>query len=281
MEKETKLNRRRNRLSPTLERRLEFVELLAYFNGTVSRDEIMNRFSISAASATNTLSEYSQIAPRNLSYNVRLKCYEISRSFKPVFNLRMLMERIPVYTLPLLHNMADDVVERVAIISRAIQQTRSLRIEYSSVSSGRNPREIVPVAFADNLLRWHLRAYDRRRKKYADFVLSRILEVDPLEGDTIEEFEHPKNDKQWHTFIDLEIAAHPHNIADAESFAPGLHSRGVRIRAATAGYFLLLWNVDCSLGADLRGGEYQYVLKNVAEISQVADLALAPGYVPS
>lgn len=279
MEKEKKLNRRRNRLSPALERRLEFVELLAYFNGTVSRDEIMNRFGISAASATNTLSKYSQIAPDNLSYNVRLKCYEISRSFKPVFNLRMLMERIPVYTLPLLHNVADDdVIERVAVISRAIQRTQSLTIEYSSASSGRNSRQIVPVAFADNLLRWHLRAYDRRRGRYADFVLSRILEVQPIEDDTIEDYEHPGNDKQWHSFIELKIATHPYNLADAESFAAGVRSHSVRIRAAAAGYFLQLWNVDCSSGADLRGSEYQYVLTNVAEISRVADLKLAPGH---
>ena len=273
------MERRQNRLPAAQEERLEFVELLVYFHGTISRDDIMNRFSISPASATNTLSKYSQIAPNNLSYNVRLKCYEISRSFKPVFNVRMLMERIPVYTMPQLHNVAnDDIIERVAIISRAIQQTQSLTIAYSSASSGRSLRQIVPVAFADNLLRWHLRAYDRRQERYSDFVLRRILDAQPIEGDTIKEHEHPSNDKQWHSFIDLRIAAHPHNVADAQSFAGGIHSHGVRIRAAMTGYFLQLWNVDCSADADLRGKEYQYVLTNVAEISQVADLRLAPGH---
>ena len=180
------MERRQSRLPAAQEERLEFVELLVYFHGTISRDDIMNRFSISPASATNTLSKYSQIAPNNLSYNVRLKCYEISRSFKPVFNVRMLMERIPVYTMPQLHNVAnDDIIERVAIISRAIQQTQSLTIAYSSASSGRSLRQIVPVAFADNLLRWHLRAYDRRQERYSDFVLRRILDAQPIEGDTI------------------------------------------------------------------------------------------------
>ena len=273
------MERRQNRLPASQEERLEFVELLVYFHGTISRDDIMNRFSISAASATNTLSKYSQIAPNNLSYNLRLKCYEISRSFKPVFNVRMLMERIPVYTMPQLHNVAnDDIIERVAIISRAIQQTQSLTIAYSSASSGRSLRQIVPVAFADNLLRWHLRAYDRRQERYSDFVLRRILDAQPIEGDTIKEHEHPSNDKQWHSFIDLTIAAHPHNLADAQSFAGGIHSNGVRIRAAMTGYFLQLWNVDCSVDAALRGKQYQYVLTNVAEISQVADLRLAPGH---
>ncbi len=273
------MKERQKKLPVAQKERLEFVELLAYFNGTVSRDEIMNRFGISAASATNILSKYSQMAPENLSYNVRLKRYEIGKSFKSVFNIRMLMERIPVYTMPQLHKPADnDVIERIALISRAIQRTQSLIITYASASSGRSSRQIVPVAFADNRLRWHLRAYDRKRERYIDFVFRRILEVSPIEGDTIQEHEHPDNDKQWHSFIDLRIKAHPHNLADAQAFTIGTDSHSVRIRAAMAGYFLQLWNVDCSPDASLKGKEYQYVLTNVAEVAEVANLELAPGH---
>ena len=273
------MKERQKKLPAAQKERLEFVELLAYFNGTVSRDEIMNRFGISAASATNVLSQYSQMAPENLSYNVRLKRYEIGKSFKPIFNVRVLMERIPVYTMPQLHKPADnDVIERIALISRAIQRTQSLTITYASASSGRSSRQIVPVAFADNRLRWHLRAYDRKRERYADFVFRRILEVNPIEDDTIQEHEHPKNDEQWYSFIDLRIKAHPHNLADAQVFSMGTDIHSVRIRAAMAGYFLQLWNVDCSPDANLKGQEYQYVLANVAEVAKVADLGLAPGY---
>ena len=58
----------------------------------------------------------------------------------------------------------------------------------------------------------------------------------------------------------------------------GTDIHSVRIRAAMAGYFLQLWNVDCSLDVSLEGKEYQYVLANVAEVAKVADLGLAPGY---
>lgn len=273
------MKERQKKLPVAQKERLEFVELLAYFHGTVSRDEIMNRFGISAASATNVLSQYSQMAPENLSYNVRLKRYEIGKSFKPVFNVRVLMERIPVYTMPQLHKPADnDVIERIALISRAIQRTQSLTITYASASSGKSSRQIVPVAFADNRLRWHLRAYDRKRERYADFVFRRILEVSTIEGDTIQDHEHPKNDKQWHSFIDLRIKVHPHNLADVQAFSMGTDTHSVRIRAAMAGYFLQLWNVDCSPDARLKGKEYQYVLANVADVAKVADLELAPGY---
>lgn len=259
--------------------KLKFVEHIAYFHGAVKREDIINRFGISKASATNVLSVYNKMAPGNLNYNIRLKHYEISRSFKPFFNVRMLIERIPVYTMPKLYKPADDdAIGRIALISRAIQRTQSLTITYSSASSGIGTRQIIPVAFADNLLRWHLRAYDRKRTKYLDFVLGRIQEACPIEDDSIKDHEHPKNDLQWHSFIELQIKAHPHNLVDTGSFDMGNEIHSVRMRAAMAGYFLILWNVDCSPDARLRGKEYQYVLANMKEISEVADLGLAPGY---
>ena len=259
--------------------KLQFVEHLVYFHGAVNREDIINRFGVSKASATNILSVYNQMAPGNLSYNIHLKCYEISESFRPVFNVRILIERIPVYTMPKLHKSGDDgAIEKIALISRAIQRTQSLTITYSSAASGISTRQIIPVAFADNLLRWHLRAYDRKREKYVDFVFGRIQEVHPIEGDSIGAHEHPKSDTQWHSLIELKIKAHPHNLVDTRSFDMGNKIHGVRIRAAMAGYFLKLWNVDCSRDASLRGKEYQYVLANMMEVSEVADLELAPGY---
>ena len=154
-----------------------------------------------------------------------------------------------------------------------------MMIAYTSAAGGSNSRQIIPVAFADNLLRWHLRAYDRKRQKFVDFVLARIGRVRLIEHDGIEHHEHPDNDKQWHSFVDLKIKAHPHNLVDADSFDMGKNIRCVRIRAAMAGYFLRLWNVDCSQDTKLRGKEYQYYLENMSEVAELADLELAPGYV--
>lgn len=219
------------------------------------------------------------MAPGNLSYNVRLKCYEINQSFKAIFNIHMFIERIPVYTIPKLHKPADnDAIERIALISRAIHSTQLLSIAYSSASSGKSTREIIPVAFADNLLRWHLRAYDRRRAKFVDFVFSRIEKVQPIKSGTIDDHEYPNKDTQWHTFVKLQIKAHPHNLSDTTTFDMGNEVRTVRLRAAMAGYFLRLWNVDCSHDARLKGKEYQYILSNLTKVSKVADLKLAPGY---
>ena len=263
-------------LTTSQKEKLEFVELLAYFYGIVNRDDIIKRFSVSSALATNILSKYNQMAPKNLDYNIHLKSYEISKSFKPIFSVRMLFERIPVYTVPPLHGkIKDDEIDRIAIISRAIQRVNSLRITYSSMSSGTGTRQIVPVAFANTHLRWHLRAYDRIKKRYADFVFRRISKVKLIKDDSIEKHEHPNNDKQWHLFINLKIKVHPHNVTDINTVN---NNHDIRIRAAMAGYFLQLWNVDCSSNKNLRGPKYQYFLENLNEVTKLTDLELAPGY---
>ena len=260
-------------------KKLKFIESLVYFHGIINREDIIKKFNVSAASATNILSKYNQIAPKNMNYNIRLKRYEISNSFKPIFNnIRMLFERIPVYTLPSLYgSITNNEIKNIAIISRAIQKTQSLEINYVSLSNSKvSKRQIVPVAFANTHLRWHLRAYDRKRNRYADFVFRRILKVKPIKKDIIQEHEHPNNDKQWHLFIDLKIKKHPHNVKNSNIINPNTHN--IKIRSAMVRYFLQLWNVDCSANARLRGLQYQYALENIKKVSQSADLKLAPGY---
>ena len=261
-----------------LKKKLEFIESFVYFHGIVNREDVTNKFNISPASATNLLSEYIQKAPKNLNYNVRLKCYEISKSFKPIFGTRVFFERIPIYTIPSLHDpIDDDEIKKIATISRAIQRIKVLQITYSSASSGVSKKQIIPVAFANTKLRLHLRAYDRKKKRYADFVCRRISEVNLIESDTILEYEHPKNDQQWHSFVDLVIKSHPYNMITDRTIDIK-QVRNVKMRSAMAGYFLQLWNVDCSANAELRGRQYQYILKNVKQVSKLADLSLAPGY---
>ncbi len=259
--------------------RLRFVELLLYFGGSVNRDDLINRFGISKATASNLLSAYGQLAPNNLTYNVRQKRYEIAPTFKAVFSGRMPTDRVPVYTIPKLHEpISDKEIEKLALISRAIQAGRSLSVDYTSASSGRTKREVVPVAFGDNLLRWHLRAFDRNRQRFSDFVLQRISNVVELYEDSIQPYEHPNSDTQWHAIVELKLRVHAENVDDAFSFAREGGVDSVKLRAAMAGYFLQLWNVDCSENAKLRGKQYQYLLENLAEVSEIADLTLAPGY---
>ena len=259
----------KDKFTKTQKEKLQFIELMIYFYGIVNRDDIMKKFNLSSASATNILSKYNQVAPKNLSYNIHLKSYEISQTFRPIFNMYMFLERIPVYTIPILNQeINQDEIDRVAIISRAIQRVCPLKITYTSKSSETSIREIVPVAFANTRIRWHLRAYDRKRERFLDFVFKRISKVEQIEKDTIKEHEHPNRDNEWHSFVELKIKSRMHGLKDVS----------ISVRRAMVGYFLNFWNIDCSPEANLERTKYQYFLENVKEVSQLANLKLAPGY---
>jgi predicted DNA-binding transcriptional regulator YafY len=74
------------------------------------------------------------------------------------------------------------VVIILGTVTRSMCAKRALRINYLSLSSGPKKREIVPVALADNGLRWHVRSYDRVRKRFSDFVLTRIAKAQDIDG---------------------------------------------------------------------------------------------------
>ena len=49
-----------------------------------------------------------------------------------------------------------------------------MAIRYHSMSNGEFERVIVPFAFVDTGLRWHVRAFDRKSDYFRDFVVTRI-----------------------------------------------------------------------------------------------------------
>ena len=267
-------------LSEAQRERLKFIERVVYVQGFINREDVQRRFGISEAASTNDFSLYSDLAADNITYNVRRKCYEIGKQFRHLFAPRVLPERMPVYTIPKLHQFTeDDCIDTISSISIAVQNVQPLQIEYNSAYGGQSTRQIVPVALADNLLRWHLRAYDRKREKFTDFVVHRIESAKILYRDEVAKHEHPNSDEEWHNFVTLKVKTHPQNLADKSSFEMGDQIREISIRAAMAGYFLQTWNIDCTRDASLRGKQFQFVLSNVDEVAECADLTLAPGYI--
>ena len=260
--------------------RLKFIEQVVYVQGFINREDLQEQFGISAAASTKDLSMYNNLAADNIKYNVRRKCYEIGKPFRHIFAPSLLYERMPVYTMPKLHRFAiENSLDKISEISIAIQNVKPLQIAYSSASSGPSSRQIVPVAFADNLLRWHLRAYDRKRKKFTDFVVHRIESAKCLYKNEVAEHESPDNDEEWRTFVKLKIKTHPRNLEFGDFFEMGDQIREIDIRAAMTGYFLQIWNIDCSPNASMEGKQFQFFLANINEVSKHADLTLAPGYI--
>jgi len=88
-------------------------------------------------------------------------------------------------------------------------------------------------------------------------------------------------DIQWTRIVELELVPHPDQPRpEITEMDYGMRDGVLRmkLRAATAGYILRKWSVDCSPDHCLRGPEYRLWLKDHLAIYGVKNAVLAPGY---
>jgi len=162
-----------------------------------------------------------------------------------------------------------------------MHQECPLRIDYHSITSGQSEREIVPFALIDNGLRWHVRAFDRKSGEFRDFVITRIKAPTLLKRSEVRENERSDQDIQWTRIVELELVPHPDQPRPEITEMDYRLDHGVlrmKLRAATAGYILRQWSVDCSPDHSLRGHEYRLWLKDHLALYGVKNALLAPGY---
>jgi hypothetical protein len=276
--------------------RLAYIEQKLWFVGDMRRQDLVDRFGVQTAAATRDLSLYRELAPGNLEYDSRNKLYVVGPEFEPVFDFSP--ERILTWlsegygdgepinsragvVCEIPARLGQPALPILAAITRAMKQRQVLRINYHSISTGRSEREIAPFALLDTGLRWHARAYDRRSGDFRDFVLTRIQDVSILRDNVIEPHEQPDQDIQWSRIVELELVPHPdqpHPKITEMDYGMRDGMLKVRLRAATAGYVLRKWSVDCSPDHSLRGPEYRLWLRDHLALYGVTNALLAPGY---
>lgn len=282
-------------LSKAQQDRLAYIEFCCFFLGEAKRSDITDRFGVQTAAATRDFAEYRKLA--KIELDQQSKSYRPARGFQPIFNhpVEHVLASLALgfgassngSTKPLVRCEAPQqlntpALEILATVTRAIYQRRPAKIRYNSFSSGENLREIVPFALANNGLRWHVRAYCRLRKRFADFVLTRVSEAAELPGSDVAENEKPDADIQWNRIVELEIAPHPKRKKDAKVIAMdyGMVGGVLRrnVRAALAGYFLRQWGVDSSKDGDVDAEEIRLWLRNHLALYGVESAKFAPGF---
>jgi len=284
-----------NDINEAQKKRLAHIDFRLNFLGSISRKDLMNRFGMKNAAATRDIALYRELSEKNINYNETIKRYERTEDFQSVFEFSAIQvltalsqgfgedfvgihkALIPCETHFLLNVPSLDVISP---LSRAIHQKKAVGITYRSLSSGQTEREIVPFSLVDNGLRWHVRAFDRRRSQFSDFVLTRI-ENPVISNSVIDDSETKEFDIQWNRIVEMEIAVHPRlNQKKTIEYDYAMEDGILRInvRAALAGYVLRRWNVDCSKDHSLIGDEFHLCLKNVESLYGVKNLKIAPGY---
>lgn len=276
--------------------RLVFIELNLRFLGSIRRQDVAGRFGVHQAAATRDLAVYREQAQGNIDYDPRGKSYVLGSNFRPAFDFSpgrvlswltqgfgdgepMRLKAWVASESP--SRLTHPDLDVLASVTRAIHQECPLGIEYHSISSGRTEREIVPFALIDNGLRWHVRAFDRKSQEFRDFVITRIKRPVLMRDADVQPYERSDQDIQWTRIVELEMVPHPDQprpeITEMD-YGMVRGSLRMKLRAATAGYTLRQWSVDCSPDHCLRGYEFRLWLKDHLALYGVKNAVLAPGY---
>ena len=282
-------------LTQTQRERLFYIEVKAFFCGDLTRADIERRFGVKPAASARDLSTYRRLASQNLFYDAGQRKYATTDRFAPLFEHsadRVLtwfrsgfgdnMDQKLKRTVPC--ESASDLVkpdiDTLATLTRAIAGRRQVKVNYLSLTSGASTKTLCPLALADTGLRWHLRAYDRERGRFADFALTRIVKAKSIEQ-AIPVEEQIESDVQWARIVHVELIPHPgiaHPKAIEADFMMNEGVLALDMRAPLVGYALRRWAVDCSPDHKLDPKEHHLWLRNPQTLYGVESATLAPGF---
>ncbi len=279
--------------------RLQYIEVMAYYTGVVTRSDVARAFGISDPAATKDLKLYGELAPGNLVYTQAVFGFVPAPGFRAVFAdlapaavLPLIAANLavaggpygtqPIYGLPaegLPLPARLPAAEILAQITRAIRHRRKLAARYHSLSDRAEPatRILEPHALVDTGSRWHVRAYAPDRYEFRDFVLSRFGAAECL-NETAES--DPEHDEDWVERLTLRLAPHA-GLSERRRQALAL-DYGARegvielvVRRALTGYVLQRLMVDTTPDHHLDPKVYPLMLLNRDEVEPFAAWALA------
>ena len=249
------------------QQRLTILELTVLFRGQLTTKALTKTFGVGRVQASKDFTFYQLRFPENLEYNRKKKCYLPTAQFEPGFlpkngdeMLKMFCQYIqPEAFLFFGENQFNAALEVITPINRvmdwqvvsrlsqAIHQEKIIRIEYQAMSrEDPNQREIAPHSFVFNGYRWHVRAYCLTKKKYQDFLPTRILGVPQL-GD-----EAPfgvSEDRDWNETVEVVLVPNPQYAVNRKQVIAheyGMEDGQLKIvlKKALVGYYLQYLRLD-------------------------------------
>lgn len=277
--------------------RLEYIEVMAFYTGVVTRSDVARTFGLSDAAATKDLKLYGELAPDNLIYKHNVFGFvpgdsfvEMFANLEPVRVLPMIAANlprtgssegeIPVYgltveSLPLPNRLPSKQV--LAQIIRAIRNQKKLTVIYRSLSGrGSNEARILePHSLINTGTRWHFRAYNEETYDFRDFVLSRVIDAKLLDEDAESSSQY---DDDWMELVSLKLTPHP-KLSDEQriilmtDYASEDDVIEIEVRRALIGYVLQRLSVDTTSDHSMNPSAYQLIVMNREEIEPFAGWA--------
>ena len=263
-------------------KRFLFIEMLAWWQGSISNKQLMLQFGISRQQAYNDFKQYLHQYPHNL-----LKTepgYIPAHTFSPQFISGELGQYLHWYET---HTILDNTyqspqvahvsipdrivsVQIIRLLVAAMEQQRRIDVQYVSLSHPENDGRIFhPHTFVNTGLRWHVRGYCEKSQAYRDLVISRFKgEAELLDSST-----HPvSGDHAWQTIIPI-VLQPDYRLTDAQKSVLGNDfelTDGrliINTRAALAHYVLREMQINIKM-LDGTPEAQQWVLVNQDDIKQ-------------
>ncbi|MCL1077617.1 WYL domain-containing protein [Parashewanella spongiae] len=281
-------------LSFEQKQRLAFIDFSLQYFGHISVQDLVSKFAAGLAATNQDFHIYRCLAKDNMQLNQQSHQYFRLPSFAALFNhdagsvlhglakgfgdglsQSVAPSQVCFDAISLIH--PDTNV--IATIMRAIQHQKAIRVTYVSTSSGESQREIVPHALVNNGQRWHIRGYDRVHKRFADFVITRIKNINGSDSEVKTE-ERSDADLNWQKMVLLKLIPHP-SLTYPEAIELDYQMKDgelvIHSRSALAGYLLRQWSVDCSKSHHFNSGVCQLALKNHNILQDIEHTSIAPG----
>lgn len=266
-----------------VEQRLEFIEFRLFWEGRANRSDLIAAFGVSDNQASNDLTRYVRMAPKNTYYDRSARAYVPCADFAPLF----LKPDASGY-LAQLRSVADGILDRadawighfpsydaaptpvrgvnartLGSIIAVIRRSEAIEVKYQSLSRPEPRwRWIAPHAIGFDGFRWHTRAFCLSNRSFKDFLLSRIIETRGTKPSKV----GADRDADWNEQVTLEIGPHP-DLSDTQKKVIALDygMRGgrakIRVRKALLYYALRRLGLDTDPAAR-RPQDQQIVLLN-------------------
>jgi len=202
--------------------RFRLIEIITLWEGRLTSKHLTSVFGLSRSVASKVINQYNkEVVKDNLVYDKKLKGYKPATKFSPHFSTGNISEYLNLVNLynDLENNLAPLTLEQSNIeivnpLARAIQPSlirpilsacrdhQRIEIEYSSLTSEKDYRNIAPHTIVFSGYRWHVRAYCEKSGQFRDFVLSRITDIYDTVGISKNTIAYDKN---WNKLIHIII----------------------------------------------------------------------------
>jgi len=241
---------------------LHYVEACLWWNGMISRREIIEKYSCSSQHASAILQSYLGLNPQAMSYNLNVKRYLANPKMQCVFETPSFPQELEKdedcirRIEPPLRKAAPMVLRYLMV---AVRQNLKVKIHYQSRSSDQpNWREIAPHAFGYDGMRYHTRAWCYQNEAFRDFSLLRISDIKwPTETSGIESC----LDEDWFEEIEIKLKINQ-SASDAlkkaliEDYELENEQSEISIKSCKAMKPYVLYRMGLDIEANFPGGSF-------------------------